>query len=130
MRAAILQGWSCNQIKLWHIPLVKHVQNNNSKAVLCGGLPTEFLPEQPPPTKAIANIYKLKVQPELVCYYHAAAGFPNKPTWVMAIKNRQFALWPGLAAKAVTEHFTELKRRQKEMAKDTKRPPFYKEYSK
>jgi hypothetical protein len=45
-RAAILQGWCCNQTKLWHIPLVKHIQNNNTKTVLCNRPPTEFLPEQ------------------------------------------------------------------------------------
>jgi hypothetical protein len=33
-RAAILQGWRCNQTKLWRIPLIKHVQNNNTKTVL------------------------------------------------------------------------------------------------
>jgi hypothetical protein len=81
------------------------VQNNNTETVLCNHLPTDFLPEQPPPTKAIASIYKLKTQPELVHYYHAVVGFPTKPTWVVAIKNRQFALWLGLTAKAVTKHF-------------------------
>ncbi len=65
----------------------------------------EVLPEGPPPTKAIAKVYKHKTQPEQVYYYHAAAGLPTKPTWVAAIKNRQFALWPGLTAKAVTKHF-------------------------
>ena len=55
----------------------------------------------------MANVYKLKTQPELIRYYHAAAGFPTKPTWVAAIKNRQFALWPGLTAKAATKHFPE-----------------------
>jgi hypothetical protein len=79
-----------------------------TKTVLCNCLPTEFRPKQTPPTKAIANVYKLKTQPEIVCYYHAAVGFPTKPTWVMTVKNRQFPLWPGLTAKAVTKHFPEL----------------------
>jgi hypothetical protein len=34
--------------------------NNNTKTVLCNWPPTEFLPKQTPPTKAIANIYELK----------------------------------------------------------------------
>ncbi len=38
---------------------------------------------------AIHNVYKLKTQPELVRYYHAAAGFPTKPSWLKAIKNKQ-----------------------------------------
>ncbi len=87
-RATILQGWCCNQTMLRCIPLVKHVQNKNTKTVLCNRLPTEFLPKQPPPTKAIANVYELKKQPELVHYYHAVAEFPTKPTWVAVIKKR------------------------------------------
>jgi hypothetical protein len=106
-RVAIFQGWCCNQTKLWRIPLIKHVQNNNTKTVLCNRLPTKFFPEQPSPTKAIANVYELKTQPELVCYYHAVAGFPTKPTWVSAINNRQFALWLDLTVKAVTKQIPE-----------------------
>jgi hypothetical protein len=88
---------------LFHQNLIaNHV---NTETILCRCLPMEFLPEQPPPIEASANIYKLKTQPELVRYYHAAAGFSTKPKWVVAIKNRQFALWPGLTAKAVTKHF-------------------------
>jgi hypothetical protein len=69
----------------------------------------EFLPNRPPPDKAIHNVYKLKAQPELVRYYHAAAGFPTKPSWLKAIKNKQYALWPGLTWEAVNKHFPESK---------------------
>jgi hypothetical protein len=88
---------------------MKHVQNKNNETALLDRLPMEFLPKQTPPTKDIANVYRLKMQPELVCYYHAVAGFPTKPTWVAAIKNRQFASWPGLTAKAFTKHFPDSK---------------------
>jgi hypothetical protein len=87
--SAILQGFRCQQ-GMWRIPLVKTVKNNNTKTILCDRPPTKFLPNQPPPSKAIANVYKLKMQPELVRYYHAAAGLPAKPTWIAAIKNKQF----------------------------------------
>ncbi len=40
-----------------------------------------------------------------MCYYHAAAGFPTKPTWLKAIKNKQLALWPGLTADVVNRHY-------------------------
>ena len=66
--------------------------------------PTEFLPERPPRTDAIYNVYELKTQPELVRYYNATAGFPRKPTWLKAIKNKQYASWPGLSIEAVTRH--------------------------
>jgi hypothetical protein len=71
--------------------------------------PSEFLPARPPPEEAIFNVYELKTQPELVQYLHAAAGFPTKPTWYNAAKNKQFALWPGLTPKAMAKHFPESK---------------------
>jgi len=54
-------------------------------------------------------VYELKTQPELVRYYHAAAGFPTKPLWLEAINNKQYASWPGLTWEAVNKHFPESK---------------------
>jgi hypothetical protein len=56
----ILQGWRCKQMNLWQVPLIKNVQNNNTDTVLCDQCLTEFLPNRPPPSKAIHNVYKLK----------------------------------------------------------------------
>jgi hypothetical protein len=103
-RGAILRGFKCPD-KLWRIPLVDMVQNNNTETVIINRPPTEFLPERPLPTNAIHNVYKLKTQPELVRYYHAAAGFPTKPTWIRAIKNNHYALWPGLTVDVVARHY-------------------------
>ena len=89
--SAILCGWQCAGTNLWCIPLVPHITNNNTETVLCNQPPTEFLPQCPPPSDAIYNVYELKTQPELVRYHHAAAGFPTKPTWIKAIKNKRFA---------------------------------------
>ncbi len=83
------------------------VMNNNTYTVLVDEPPTEFLPEQPHPDKTIHNVYELKTQPELVRYLHAAAGYPTKPIWIEAIKNKQFASWPGLTVKAVTKNLPE-----------------------
>jgi hypothetical protein len=52
-------------------------------------------------------VYELKTQPELVRYYHATAGFPTKPSWLKAIKNKQYASWPGLTWEAVNKNFPE-----------------------
>ena len=76
-RAAILRGWQCPKTKLWRIPLVKHITNANTGTILCDRPPSEFLPNRPPPTEAVANVYELKTQPELIRYYHAAA-VPDK----------------------------------------------------
>ena len=52
-------------------------------------------------------MYELKLQPKLVRYYHAVAGFPTKPLWLKAIKNKKYASWPGLTWEAVNKHFPE-----------------------
>ena len=104
-KGAILRGFKCPTTGLWRIPLVEMVRNNNTDTVITNRPPTEFLPARPPPTDAIHNVYELKTQPELIRYYHAAAGFPTKPTWMRAIKNQQFASWPGLTAESVARHY-------------------------
>jgi hypothetical protein len=105
-RGAILCGFQCPMTGMWHIPLVNLVWNNNTKMVIVYRPPPKFLPApaRPPPTKVIHNVYELKTQPKLVHYYHAAAGFPTKPRWLKAIKNMQFASWPGLMADVVNCH--------------------------
>ncbi len=112
-RAAILRGWLDKKANLWRIPLVPIVLKNNTDTVLANKPPTEFLPNCPPPIKAIHNVYELKTQPELVQYLHTSAGFPTKPTWIEAIKNNHCASWPGLTVKAVTKHFPESKETMK-----------------
>jgi hypothetical protein len=68
---------------------------------------------------AIHNVYELKMQPELVRYYHAAAGFPTNPTWVKAIRNKQFASWPGLTVDAVKRHYPDSEETPKEYGRKT-----------
>jgi hypothetical protein len=105
-RSAILRGWQCKQTNLWQVPLIENVQNNSTDTVLCDQCPTEFLPDRTPPSKAIHNVCELKTQPnELVQYYHAAAGFPTKPSWLKAIKYKQYASWPGFTWEVVNKHF-------------------------
>jgi hypothetical protein len=118
--AAILQGWFDKTANLWQIPLIPVVLNSNTDTVLVNKPPTEFLPDHPPVIEAIHNVYKLKTQPELVGYLHACAGFPTKPSWIKAIKNRQYASWPGLTIKAVAKYFPESKETMKGHGRKTK----------
>ncbi len=104
-KGAILQGWWDAATRLWRIPLMAVVRNNNTNTIIVNRPPTELLSERPPLTDAIHNIHELKTQPELVRYYHAAAGFPTKPTWVKAIRNKQFASWPDLIVDTVKRHY-------------------------
>jgi hypothetical protein len=111
--SAILCGWQCMDTILWRVPLVPHVTTNNTETVLCNRPPTEFLPQCPPTLDTIYNVYELKTQPKLVRYHHAAAGFPTKPTWLKAIKNKQFVSWPGLMANLIINHFPESEKTHK-----------------
>jgi hypothetical protein len=86
-REAILRRWDDIRAKLWCVPLVKMVLNENTDTVLTSIPPTKFLPNQPPSSKTIHNVYTLKTQPELVRYLHAAARFPTKLTLITAVKN-------------------------------------------
>ncbi len=106
---SILQGWYNKQAKLWCVPLVPIVCNENTDTVFTSKPPTKFLPKRPPPIEAVHNVYELNTQPELIQYLHAAARFPTKLMLIKAIKNKQFASWPGLTTKAVAKHYPESK---------------------
>ncbi len=104
-RGAILRGFCNPVLNLYQIPLVDMVRNNNTNTIIVNRPPTEYLPDRPPPSKAVYNVYELKTQPELVRYHHASTGFPTKPTWLAAIKNKHFTLWPGSTLDAARKHF-------------------------
>ncbi len=66
MREAMLRGRFDKTANLWHIPLLPLVQNTNTDTVLVKKPPMEFLPDCPPPTEAMHNVYELKTQPKLI----------------------------------------------------------------
>jgi hypothetical protein len=107
-KGAILGGLRDKNSNLWCIPLVRMVRNLNTDTVLLNCPPSEFLLDQPDPTEAVHSVYELKTQPELVQYLHTSAALPTKPTWLKAIKNKQFSSWPGLPKDAVRCHFPDL----------------------
>ena len=82
---------------------------------------TEYLTARPPPTEAIFNVFELKKQPEMVRYYHAAAEFPTKPTWIKAINNKQYASWPGLTSDIVQKYHPGHVRKFKSGLRSTKK---------
>jgi hypothetical protein len=83
---AVINGWREDKTGMWRVALVIIVSNVNTDTVLVDQPPTEFLPDQSLPTKAIHNVYELKTQPKLVRYHHEVAGYPTDPTWIKAIK--------------------------------------------
>jgi hypothetical protein len=118
-RGAILHGFCDPVLNLYQIPLVDMVRNNNTNTIIVDCPPTEYLSNQPPPSKAVYNVYELETQPELVQYHHASAGFPTKPTWLAAIKNKHFTSWPGLTLDAARKHFPNSKETHKGHGKKT-----------
>jgi hypothetical protein len=92
-RAAVINGWRDISTGMWRVALLPTAPTNQ---------PTTKLP-----TEALHNVYEVKTQPELIRYLHAAAGYPTKSTWVKAIKNNQYASWPGLTMEAVSKYFPE-----------------------
>jgi hypothetical protein len=55
-----------------------------------------------------ANVYSLpSSMPQTIRYLHATAGIPTKDFWIKAIKNGNYATWPGITTEAVNCHFPE-----------------------
>ena len=104
-RVAVLRGWRDTTGGLWRIPLVKNMTNENTQTVLVKAPPMELLPNRPNVKEAVHNVYKLKTKPDMIQYYHAAAGFPTKQTWLHAIKCENFVSWPGLMLDTARKHF-------------------------
>ena len=59
-----------------------------------------------------ANV-SLPSMPQTICYLHAAVGFPTKDLWIKAIKNGNYATWPGITVEAVNKHFPKSVKTQK-----------------
>ena len=93
---------------MWRIPLVKNVTNIQHQTATVKKSPSQLLQDgPPPPTDKAFSAYTLKTKLELVRYFHTAAGFPTKPTWVKAIKNNNYEMWPGLTWEAASKYFPE-----------------------
>ena len=71
---AVLQGYYCPDEGQWRIPLL----HRDDKV-----------------QKTANNVYKLRAQPQLIRYYHSAAGFPTQRTWLKVIANGHYQSWVG-----------------------------------
>ena len=102
-----MRGWRLPDKGLWSIPLNENVTaefNLNKKTVKSKEAPSNLLRSQTPlPLQSINNVYKLKIKPELLHYYHVSTGNPTKPSCIATIDNNHYASWPGLYAMTVAE---------------------------
>ena len=117
-RHAILKGFYSPDEGLWRIPLgdVKGAKRENygaGETIATRQRPIDILRDAPaPPAPAdlpddLANVYELRANPQIIRYYHAAAGFPTKPTWINAIENGHYSSWKGLTVDLVRRHYPE-----------------------
>ena len=111
----MLKGWFFPYTKIWRIPLQTKVTDLKRHILVLDGLngteslnPLYEVPSctrmlkhieilkkyRPSPSEAINYVYKLPSIKPAIMYLHSAAGFPTKATWIKAIRNRSYLLWP------------------------------------
>ena len=98
MQKAILRAYQCRKTGLWRISLRSKVENKNMDTVLWNRIN---------PEEAVSHVFELPSTKETICYLHAAAGFPQRDTWIKAIRKGSYAMWPGLTVTAVNKFFPE-----------------------
>ena len=93
-----LTGWrELTGSKLWHISLRPEMDDVEP----CP--PNNVNPLQETTLEAY-SVYDLPSVEALVRYFHAAAGYPVKDTWLKAIKVGNYASWPGLTLANATKY--------------------------
>ena len=58
--------------------------------------PDIIIPNAQQSTLKAFSAYDMPSVEALIRYFHAAAGFPVRDTWLKAIKSGNFDSWPGL----------------------------------
>ncbi len=66
-----------------------------------------------PINEAAHAIFELPNNRQTILYYHAAAGFPTKETFLAAIRAGNYATWPGLTTALTNKHFPDSDETQK-----------------
>ena len=72
-----------------------------------------FIWKQPEKQEYMAHVFELPSAKEAIRYMHAAAGFPQKDTWLKATRAGKFPSWPGVTVKEAQKHFPESEETQK-----------------
>jgi hypothetical protein len=104
----VMQGWRCPKTKLWRVPLKPSWTNENTETTLLSQEAMKIMlskREKIDPLELVNSVYELPNQEQVVAWYHAAAGYPTKPTWLKAIEAGFYATWPLLTAKAVKKYY-------------------------
>ena len=89
----VLQAPRCPMSGLWKMGLEP---SNNA-----GATKSETL------TESINALFNLPSTKQTALWYHAAAGWPEKETFLDAICKGNYAMWPGLNVKMMSRHYPE-----------------------
>ena len=89
---------------IWRIPLKPNWNNLNTETALLSQETSKILTSK---AEFIHNVYELPNTEQVIAWYHAAAGYPTKATWIKAIEAGNYATWPLLTTKAVKKYFPE-----------------------
>jgi hypothetical protein len=97
----VMQGWRCPMTKLWRVPLTNKMSNINMDTALLSKTATELILKKRPHSEQdmVNSVYELPSTEQVIAWYHAAAGYPTKSTWIKAIDAGFFATWPMLTSK-------------------------------
>ena len=112
-RGSVLRGYRDRNAGVYRVPLVDNIQNVNTDTVIVNVPPSRLLQQHPPSYETVNSVYELRSQEEIIRFYHAAAGYPTKATWIKAVNRGYFASWPGLTAELIRKHFPESEETQK-----------------
>jgi hypothetical protein len=85
----VLEANRCNLTGLWKLPL--HAEDTAANV-------------EPPHNEVINVIFALPSARQNFLWYHAAAGFPQKETFIRAICNRNYATWPKLTIQLIHKY--------------------------
>jgi hypothetical protein len=89
----ILEADRCNLTGLWKIPL-------HPEGIAANG--------EPPHNEAINVIFDLPSACQNFLWYHAAAGFPPKETFIRVVCNGNYARWPKLTIQLIHKYMPDL----------------------
>ena len=79
------------------------VENENTDTILWNRINSK---------EVVSHVFELPSTKETICYLHIAAGFPQKDTWIKAIRKGNYVTWPGLTVTAVNKFFPEVDKTQ------------------
>jgi hypothetical protein len=130
---AILKGWQCPRAKLWRVPLVDNVHNENTDTLLLDHphkhdcLNSLYEVESTSTTREhinaimlqtigreyIHNVHKLPSIEPTIRYLHEAAGVWVEKTWLKAIRQGNYNSWPLINITNVARYFPKSEEMQK-----------------